>query len=132
MDATRFFNSLTAYPPARRGETRACLCRVEREAGRALLGELRRRPDFAAQARSFDLVKAPHHGSANVDPDFLAAVRAPAAVISVGADNDYGHPAPSLLALLRQQGYATFRTDRDGDIALVSDASGVGIAARDR
>ncbi|MFN8046416.1 MAG: ComEC/Rec2 family competence protein [Dermatophilaceae bacterium] len=105
---------------------------IEREAGRALLGELRRRPDFAAQARSFDLVKAPHHGSANVDPDFLAAVRAPAAVISVGADNDYGHPAPSLLALLRQQGYATFRTDRDGDIALVSDASGVGIAVRDR
>ena len=78
------------------------------------------------------MVKAPHHGSANVDPDFLAAVRAPAAVISVGADNDYGHPAPSLLALLRQQGYATFRTDRDGDIALVSDASGVGIAVRDR
>ena len=99
-------------------------------AGAALLGELRRRPDFAAPSRSFDLVKMPHHGSANVDASFLEAVRAPVAVVSVGADNDYGHPAKSLLALLRRLGCATYRTDRDGDIALVSAGGSVSVMRR--
>jgi competence protein ComEC len=42
-------------------------------------------------------------------------------VISVGVDNDYGHPAPSLLALLRDARMKVARTDRDGDVAVVSD-----------
>ena len=41
------------------------------------------------------------------------------ALISVGADNDYGHPASETLALLRRLGAITYRTDLDGDIAVV-------------
>ena len=44
-----------------------------------------------------DVLKVPHHGSAYSDPDFLAAVHARVAVISVGRHNDYGHPSPVLL-----------------------------------
>jgi competence protein ComEC len=66
-----------------------------------------------------DVLKVPHHGSAYSDPGFLAAVGAKVAVISVGAGNDYGLPAPSLLRELDQLGLPMRRTDRDGDVAVV-------------
>jgi competence protein ComEC len=66
-----------------------------------------------------DVLKVAHHGSANQDPGFVAATSALVAVISVGADNDYGHPSPAALAMLRQLGAQIYRTDLDGDIAIV-------------
>jgi competence protein ComEC len=95
---------------------------LEREAGAALLSRIRRDQALSADAASFDVVKSPHHGSANIDPALMAAVRAPLAIISVGADNDYGHPAPSHLTLLHNLGYAVRRTDLAGDIAVTRDA----------
>ncbi len=68
-----------------------------------------------------DVLKVAHHGSARQDPDLVRATGARLALISVGADNDYGHPAPSLLALLRDAGMQVERTDRDGDVAVVVD-----------
>lgn len=67
-----------------------------------------------------DVLKVPHHGSAYSDPAFLRAVGARIAVISVGQGNDYGHPAPSLLAELSREGIPVRRTDIDGDIALTA------------
>ncbi len=75
---------------------------------------LRAHADIAA-----DVLKVPHHGSADQDPRFLAAVGASIATISSGADNDYGHPTASLLETLRKQGVRSWRTDTDGDIAVV-------------
>jgi competence protein ComEC len=66
-----------------------------------------------------DVLKVPHHGSAYFDPDFLAAVHAQVAVVSVGLKNDYGHPSPLLLAEMARLGVPLFRTDQDGDIAIV-------------
>lgn len=68
-----------------------------------------------------DVLKEPHHGSAALDPAFLAATHAAVSLISVGADNPYGHPAPEALALLHRLGMAVYRTDRDGTIAVVVD-----------
>jgi competence protein ComEC len=65
-----------------------------------------------------DVLKFPHHGSGRQSPEFLRAVGARVAAISVGADNDYGHPAPSALRLLRQVGTGWRRTDIDGDVAV--------------
>lgn len=65
-----------------------------------------------------DVLKMPHHGSARQDADFLAAVGPRFATISAGRDNDYGHPAPAALNLLRKQGIDWRRTDLDGDIAV--------------
>jgi competence protein ComEC len=103
---------------------------VEREAAHAILLELRRDPHLAAEARTLDVVKAPHHGSANLDPDLMAAVRAPVAVISVGKDNDYGHPSPRALQVLRDDGSTTFRTDQRGDIAVVDESGRPGVTWR--
>nr|WP_233273359.1 hypothetical protein [Streptomyces broussonetiae] len=40
------------------------------------------------------------------------------ALISVGAGNPYGHPAPSTVAALRAGGALVLRTDRDGGLAV--------------
>ncbi|MGW4957026.1 ComEC/Rec2 family competence protein [Nonomuraea sp. NPDC004186] len=66
-----------------------------------------------------DILKTPHHGSNRQSPAFLSAVGARAALISVGADNDYGHPALSTLAILRRLGASVYRTDQSGDLAIV-------------
>ena len=79
-----------------------------------------------------DVLKVPHHGSAYFDPDFLAAVHARVAVISVGRHNDYGHPAPSLLAELGRLGLSPARTDIDGDVAVAGDQTGLHLVARGR
>lgn len=90
---------------------------IEREAGQALLSALRRDPAAYGRLGGYDVLKAPHHGSSNLDRDLLAAIHARAAVISVGADNDYGHPAPTTLSLLAAEGMRVYRTDRDGALA---------------
>jgi len=66
-----------------------------------------------------EVLKVPHHGSADQEPRFIEAVGAAIATISVGEDNDYGHPTATLLHLLRRAGATSSRTDTDGDIAVV-------------
>jgi len=66
-----------------------------------------------------DVIKVPHHGSAYQEPGLLRAVGARVAVVSVGADNDYGHPATATLTLVRASGARLLRTDRDGDVAVL-------------
>lgn len=94
---------------------------VEPEAQQALLAW--------GSALGADVLKVPHHGSAFQDAEFLATVGADVAVISVGADNDYGHPSPQTLGTLDRAGVRVLRTDRDGDIAVVA-ADGLSVATR--
>lgn len=77
-----------------------------------------------------DVLKVPHHGSAYSDPSFLAAVRAQVAVISVGLHNDYGHPSPLLLTEMARLGVPVRRTDRDGDVAVVSKDGSIATVVR--
>lgn len=63
------------------------------------------------------VLKIGHHGSASsTGDDFLSAVNPLAAVISCGADNEYGHPTEEVLEKLRNNGALVFRTDLQGDI----------------
>lgn len=70
-----------------------------------------------------EVLKIAHHGSA--DPgleQLLRTVRPRIALVSVGAGNDYGHPAPSTVAALRAHaGIDVYRTDLDGAITVDSD-----------
>ena len=90
---------------------------VEPEAQRAMLARGGLGP--------VDVLKVAHHGSANQASELLAAVRPRIAVISVGADNDYGHPAPSALAALHRAGALVGRTDRDGTLLVAGSGSSV-------
>ena len=66
-----------------------------------------------------DVLKVPHHGSAYQDPDLLREAHPRIALISVGADNDYGHPAPRTVRALRRSGALVGRTDLDGTLVVV-------------
>jgi beta-lactamase superfamily II metal-dependent hydrolase len=64
----------------------------------------------------------PHHGAATpYAAALVAAVRPAAALISVGAQNRYGHPTPETLAALGR--IPTYRTDRDGTVELDLDGT---------
>lgn len=67
-----------------------------------------------------DVLVAPHHGSANLDPAFVEAVSPVLTLVSVGAGNRYGHPAPTAMRIYRGYG-KVLRTDRDGTIAVCGD-----------
>ena len=71
------------------------------------------------------MLKVAHHGSEDAGLDgLLDRARPRLALISVGADNDYGHPAPATLAALDASGTAVLRTDIDGEITLQVGESG--------
>ncbi|MCU0647628.1 MAG: DNA internalization-related competence protein ComEC/Rec2 [Gemmatimonadaceae bacterium] len=76
-----------------------------------------------------DVLKVPHHGSrSSSTPDFLDAVAPTMAVVSVGAGNRYGHPAPEVLSRYAERGIALFRTDRDGSIVIRAGPRGPEVA----
>ncbi|MET7652772.1 ComEC/Rec2 family competence protein [Streptomyces sp. NPDC005486] len=81
------------------------------------------RSPAAPLVRGVDVLKVAHHGSAYQDPDLIRAMAPRVALISCGADNSYGHPAPSTVAALRAGGAVVLRTDRDGALA-VTDGTG--------
>lgn len=64
-----------------------------------------------------EVVKVSHHGSADQDPGLYDQIAPRVALIGVGADNTYGHPTATTLAML--QGSAVGRTDQDGIVAVV-------------
>ncbi len=66
-----------------------------------------------------DVLKVPHHGSRHQEFALFAAIRPRVAIVSAGADNDYGHPAPETLEVLDEAGVEVLRTDRTGDVAVV-------------
>ena len=77
-----------------------------------------------------DVLKIAHHGSADSGLGRLLDRSAPAlAVVSVGAGNPYGHPAPSTLAELADHDVPTLRTDLDGELTLEAGEGGLSIQA---
>jgi competence protein ComEC len=79
-----------------------------------------------------DVLKVGHHGSAtSTTPAFLRAVAPQVAVISVGADNDYGHPSPEVLRSLDAAGVRVLRTDEEGPIMLSTDGTTITVTAED-
>ncbi|MFD9092239.1 ComEC/Rec2 family competence protein [Streptomyces collinus] len=80
----------------------------------------------AAGLAGVDVLKVAHHGSAYQDPDLIRLAAPRVALISCGADNPYGHPAPATVAALRAGGATVLRTDRDGALAIGGGGGGGG------
>lgn len=80
-----------------------------------------------------DVVKVPHHGSERQASGWASTARPRVALIGVGVDNDYGHPAARTVAAYRAVGAVVGRTDLDGDLAVVlDDAHRLGLVRRGR
>ena len=79
----------------------------------------------------YQLVKIAHHGSADQADELYRALQPVVAVVTVGEDNDYGHPRAEILRLLASLGASTARTDRDG-IVVVAVADGALAVWRER
>ncbi len=69
-----------------------------------------------------DVLKVGHHGSnTSSGYRFLYEVNPTYGIISVGADNDYGHPHKEPMSRFRQAGMTLFRTDELGSIMVTTD-----------
>lgn len=73
---------------------------------------------------SAKVYKVGHHGSrSSTSQAFLDVVNPSYAVVSCGADNDYGHPHEETLEKLKEKGVELYRTDVQGTIVAVSDGT---------
>ena len=79
---------------------------------------------------SATVLKVGHHGSdTSTSEAFLSAVSPSYGVISVGADNSYGHPAQEVLDRLSRHGVETWITRDRGNITLRSDGTSISFTA---
>jgi len=90
--------------------------------------EVERRLVAEEAALSSTVLKAAHHGScSSTTQAFLDAVDPEVVVISVGAENDFGHPCAEVLERLehalseRERGLPVYRTDESGVVDVVTD-----------
>ena len=80
-----------------------------------------------------DLLKVAHHGSATAtSAALLDALRPAVAVISVGADNKYGHPNAGTLARLSSVSARIWRTDQSGTVDVALDRASVRVTSSRR
>lgn len=98
-----------------------------------LMGDVEEGVDPELIARGLptvDLLKVAHHGSktATTQP-FLDVVRPRVAIVSAGAGNPYGHPAPSTLERLAASAGTTYRTDTDGTVEVAFDGRAMRVKA---
>lgn len=98
------------------------------------MGDAELEEEFELIESGYDLnatvLRIGHHGSNSSSSDaFLEHVTPEYAVISVGADNTYGHPNQEVLSLLNSMGVKVYRTDQNGTVICTSDGTDVFFAA---
>lgn len=72
--------------------------------------------------KNYTVLKVAHHGSENgLSEGLLKIIRPAIAVIEVGANNKYGHPAKTTIDLLKSYIVQIYRTDQNGTIIISSD-----------
>ena len=78
------------------------------------------------------VLKVAHHGSdTSTTAEFLAVVKPQLAVISVGADNKFGHPRDEVLSRLEDRlgTENIYRTDEDGTVEFITDGERLWVRA---
>ncbi|MCK9793164.1 ComEC/Rec2 family competence protein [Isoptericola sp. 4D.3] len=79
-------------------------------------------------AAGVDVVKMAHHGSRSQSAALARHLSPRVTLVSVGADNTYGHPTDDALSLYASVGSALVRTDECGTAALVQRSDEIGLA----
>ena len=90
-----------------------------------LMGDAEEQTEQRLLSRDADLtarlIKIAHHGSKYASSnDFIKRVKPEAAIISTGAWNRYGHPAQSVLDILKGANVKVYRTDLQGEIMITT------------
>ena len=76
-----------------------------------------------------DILKVSHHGSASGTGTRLAhEISCGIAVVSYGTDNEYGHPAKTVLDALRGAGAQIYGTGANGTVTVTSDGTRVSVS----
>jgi len=93
-------------------------------------GDAEREEEQDILAKGYDLnstvLKVGHHGAdTSTTYPFLREIMPGYAVISVGTNNQYGHPTDNALSRLRDADVKTYRTDMQGDIICTSNGKSV-------
>ena len=98
-----------------------------------MLGTLRGLPTWPQDCvYCVSVSKVSHHGSmTSTIPQFLVAADPEVAVISVGADNSFGHPSLEVVERLidRVGEDNIYRTDEDGTIEFITDGERLWVKA---
>lgn len=94
-------------------QTESCVILITGD--RSGFGERRLLADY--DIPDVDVLVVGHHGSgSSTCEELLNAVTPETAIISVGEDNTFGHPAEDVLERLTEAGCTIYRTDRNGTI----------------
>ncbi|WP_313813793.1 ComEC/Rec2 family competence protein [Glutamicibacter sp.] len=75
------------------------------------------------------ILKASHHGARNGGVELVEAIDPKVFLISVGAENTYGHPNPGIVDAAKAQGATVLRTDQLGTVVLSIASDGVHTAS---
>lgn len=86
------------------------------------MGDSEKENEQARKWEKTNVLKVGHHGSStSTNEEFLKQVSPQIAIISVGKDNNYGHPSDEIIKRLEQEGISIYRTDEKGTIVITSD-----------
>ncbi|MEY2900050.1 MAG: hypothetical protein RL247_216 [Actinomycetota bacterium] len=100
------------------------------------LGDLGEEPQRILMGRenldNVDVIKVSHHGSHDQFHGLYRSVRAPIALIGVGADNTYGHPTNSVLETLESMATEVLRSDLHGLVTVSKNAEGHYVVWREK
>jgi competence protein ComEC len=82
----------------------------------------------ARELLDVDVLKVAHHGSSTSSAeDFIAAATPRLALVSVGADNAYGHPSVAVMERFARRNVPVLRTDLDGTLVVRTDGTGISV-----
>lgn len=90
------------------------------------MGDAGREIESSINVSDVDLLKVGHHGSrTSSDSSFIKKVNPEYAVITVGANNRYGHPHKETMNILKNNNIEVHRSDECGDIIFISTGNGL-------
>lgn len=127
IDILHPFENLEGQEVKRANDTSVVSQLVFSDSSFLFIGDITKKEELELAERydlESDVLKIGHHGSkTSSDPKFIGEVSPDIAVIQCGKDNKYGHPDPEVLSILEEFDIEILRTDRDGDVKIVSDGN---------
>lgn len=86
---------------------------------------------IVSRLHDIEIIKLPHHGAkTGVDSQTFQLIKPGLAVISVGANNKYGHPAKEILSVLEKNRIQYKRTDMGGEVEVIISSSDSGFEVK--